>query len=120
MGFENIPLEQQNICLEFRGWENGGGNRVVGEAKRGVGLSQGDFLTGGGMSNIGPTKFCTRGHWRPAEDAKLKQLVSQFGPQNWNLIAERLDGRSGALKTAQNSPPPLSSLSTCTYLCMVV
>ncbi|KAF2288144.1 hypothetical protein GH714_004650 [Hevea brasiliensis] len=43
----------------------------------------------------GHTKLCARGHWRPAEDAKLKELVAQFGPQNWNLIAENLEGRSG-------------------------
>ncbi|XP_062183778.1 transcription factor CSA-like [Phragmites australis] len=43
----------------------------------------------------GQGKLCARGHWRPAEDAKLKELVSQYGPQNWNLIAEKLDGRSG-------------------------
>ncbi|KAK9668678.1 hypothetical protein RND81_13G077700 [Saponaria officinalis] len=43
----------------------------------------------------GPSKLCSRGHWRPAEDAKLKELVLQFGPQNWNLIAEKLEGRSG-------------------------
>ncbi|CAD6238869.1 unnamed protein product [Miscanthus lutarioriparius] len=43
----------------------------------------------------GQGKLCARGHWRPAEDAKLKELVAQYGPQNWNLIAERLDGRSG-------------------------
>lgn len=36
-----------------------------------------------------------RGHWRPAEDEKLKELVAQYGPQNWNLIAEKLEGRSG-------------------------
>lgn len=42
-----------------------------------------------------PNKLCARGHWRPAEDAKLRELVSQFGPQNWNLIAEKLEGRSG-------------------------
>ncbi|CAI9773313.1 unnamed protein product [Fraxinus pennsylvanica] len=41
------------------------------------------------------TKLCARGHWRPHEDAKLKELVAQFGPQNWNLIAEKLQGRSG-------------------------
>lgn len=41
------------------------------------------------------TKFCSRGHWRSHEDAKLKELVAQFGPQNWNLIAENLEGRSG-------------------------
>ncbi|KAK4481817.1 hypothetical protein RD792_012728, partial [Penstemon davidsonii] len=41
------------------------------------------------------TKLCSRGHWRPHEDTKLKELVSQFGPHNWNLIAEKLEGRSG-------------------------
>ncbi|KAK6942075.1 SANT/Myb domain [Dillenia turbinata] len=40
-------------------------------------------------------KLCARGHWRPAEDAKLKELVAHCGPQNWNLIAEKLEGRSG-------------------------
>ncbi|KAG6509825.1 transcription factor MYB54-like [Zingiber officinale] len=40
-------------------------------------------------------KVCVRGHWRPSEDAKLKELVTQFGPHNWNLIAEKLPGRSG-------------------------
>ncbi|RLN22843.1 hypothetical protein C2845_PM07G06400 [Panicum miliaceum] len=43
----------------------------------------------------GQGKLYARGHWRPAEDAKLKELVAQYGPQNWNLIAEKLDGRSG-------------------------
>ncbi|XP_027070600.1 uncharacterized protein [Coffea arabica] len=43
----------------------------------------------------GHTKLCSRGHWRPYEDAKLKELVCQYGPQNWNLIAEKLEGRSG-------------------------
>ncbi|KAI4381358.1 hypothetical protein MLD38_007437 [Melastoma candidum] len=41
------------------------------------------------------SKFCARGHWRPAEDAELKELVAIYGPQNWNLIAEKLKGRSG-------------------------
>ncbi|KAG0462368.1 hypothetical protein HPP92_020844 [Vanilla planifolia] len=41
------------------------------------------------------SKLCARGHWRPVEDAKLRELVSQYGPQNWNLIAEKLEGRSG-------------------------
>lgn len=40
-------------------------------------------------------KLCARGHWRPAEDTKLKELVALYGPQNWNLIAEKLEGRSG-------------------------
>lgn len=43
------------------------------------------------------SKLCPRGHWRPAEDEKLRELVSQFGPQNWNLIAEKLQGRSGTV-----------------------
>ncbi|PKU65762.1 transcription factor MYB117-like [Dendrobium catenatum] len=41
------------------------------------------------------SKLCTRGHWRPAEDAKLTELVTKFGPQNWNFIAENLERRSG-------------------------
>ncbi|XP_073127228.1 transcription factor MYB64-like [Henckelia pumila] len=36
-----------------------------------------------------------RGHWRPAEDDQLRQLVHQHGPQNWNSIADKLRGRSG-------------------------
>ncbi|KAG9137358.1 hypothetical protein Leryth_017697 [Lithospermum erythrorhizon] len=43
----------------------------------------------------GRKKVCSRGHWRAHEDAKLKELVAQYGPQNWNLIAEKLQGRSG-------------------------
>ncbi|CAD5169229.1 unnamed protein product [Musa acuminata subsp. malaccensis] len=39
--------------------------------------------------------MCSRGHWRPEEDEKLKELVSRFGPHNWNAIAEKLQGRSG-------------------------
>ncbi|KAI3990969.1 hypothetical protein MKX01_026153 [Papaver californicum] len=40
-------------------------------------------------------KSCPRGHWGPAEDEKLRQLVEQYGPHNWNSIAEKLQGRSG-------------------------
>ncbi|KAK4417652.1 Transcription factor [Sesamum alatum] len=43
----------------------------------------------------GQTKFRARGHWKPSEDAKLRKLVAVYGPQNWNLIAEKLEGRSG-------------------------
>ncbi|KAK8948638.1 Transcription factor MYB44 [Platanthera zijinensis] len=39
--------------------------------------------------------MCSRGHWRPEEDEKLKELVFRFGPHNWNAIAEMLHGRSG-------------------------
>ncbi|KAL3512461.1 hypothetical protein ACH5RR_025178 [Cinchona calisaya] len=39
--------------------------------------------------------MCSRGHWRPAEDEKLRELVEKYGPHNWNAIAEKLHGRSG-------------------------
>ncbi|KAK1288430.1 Transcription factor MYB44 [Acorus calamus] len=39
--------------------------------------------------------MCTRGHWRPSEDEKLRELVARHGPHNWNAIAEKLPGRSG-------------------------
>ncbi|CAL0322842.1 unnamed protein product [Lupinus luteus] len=48
-----------------------------------------------GAGKNGHIKLCVRGHWKPNEDAKLKELVAQYGPQNWNLIAEHLQGRSG-------------------------
>ncbi|URE15658.1 MYB family transcription factor [Musa troglodytarum] len=39
--------------------------------------------------------MCSRGHWRPEEDEKLKDLVTRYGPHNWNALAEKLQGRSG-------------------------
>ncbi|XP_010537518.1 PREDICTED: myb-related protein A [Tarenaya hassleriana] len=39
--------------------------------------------------------MCSRGHWRPSEDEKLRELVEQYGPHNWNAIAQKLPGRSG-------------------------
>ncbi|WOL20161.1 hypothetical protein Cni_G28963 [Canna indica] len=39
--------------------------------------------------------MCTKGHWRPEEDETLKELVTKYGPHNWNAIAEKLQGRSG-------------------------
>ncbi|KAG9457168.1 hypothetical protein H6P81_001676 [Aristolochia fimbriata] len=49
----------------------------------------------GSAGNSEEAKSCPRGHWRPGEDEKLRQLVEQYGPQNWNSIAEKLQGRSG-------------------------
>ncbi|TKY56045.1 Transcription factor MYB44 [Spatholobus suberectus] len=41
-------------------------------------------------------KYCPRFyHWKLAEDEKLRQLVRQHGPHNWDSIAENLEGRSG-------------------------
>ncbi|XVE68165.1 hypothetical protein DITRI_Ditri09bG0047000 [Diplodiscus trichospermus] len=50
------------------------------------------FLNG---KDVGLSKVCGRGHWKPSEDSKLKELVALYGPQNWNLIAEKLQGRTG-------------------------
>ncbi|KAJ6761750.1 hypothetical protein OIU74_024414 [Salix koriyanagi] len=58
-------------------------------------LGEEDELKASFLGRNGHPKLCARGHWRPAEDAKLKELVAQYGPQNWNLIAENLEGRSG-------------------------
>ncbi|XP_059455384.1 transcription factor CSA-like [Corylus avellana] len=51
--------------------------------------------SGAGSSDDAKSGTCPRGHWRPAEDEKLRQLVDQYGAQNWNSIAEKLQGRSG-------------------------
>ncbi|XP_009401409.2 transcription factor MYB56-like [Musa acuminata AAA Group] len=50
---------------------------------------------GVGEDNPDGGKTCARGHWRPAEDSKLRRLVELYGPQNWKLIAEKFKGRSG-------------------------
>ncbi|CAK7346858.1 unnamed protein product [Dovyalis caffra] len=49
----------------------------------------------GNSSDDAKSTTCPRGHWRPAEDDRLRQLVEQYGAQNWNSIAEKLQGRSG-------------------------
>lgn len=60
----------------------------------------------GKETDSGQSKLCARGHWRPAEDAKLKELVALYGPQNWNLIAEKLEGRSGKFNLNPHPPHP--------------
>ncbi|CAL5336187.1 unnamed protein product [Camellia sinensis] len=61
--------------------------------RNGLDLDQGDDEDGI-EKKFGRTKLCARGHWRPHEDSKLKELVTQYGPRNWNLIAKKLQGRS--------------------------
>ncbi|XP_043700050.1 transcription factor CSA-like, partial [Telopea speciosissima] len=80
--------------------ENVGSRVYFGKDKNGVDLNQvneeEDRNFGARTENENrQSKLCGRGHWRPAEDAKLKELVTQYGPQNWNLIAVKLEGRSG-------------------------
>ncbi|CAH2044980.1 unnamed protein product [Thlaspi arvense] len=41
------------------------------------------------------SRVCSRGHWRISEDSQLMELVSVYGPQNWNHIAEKMEGRTG-------------------------
>ncbi|XP_022719945.1 transcription factor CSA-like [Durio zibethinus] len=112
MGFQisSSLMEQSNKCLGFEPLESRGTKRAaacdgkngfLGVEKRGLSLnlvgeneSNKSSASAGGNKNE-HTKLCARGHWRPVEDAKLKELVAQYGPQNWNLIAEHLEGRSG-------------------------
>lgn len=78
------------------------GEGYFGDESKNLSLKLGDEVEEEKISASGKTgysKLCARGHWRPAEDAKLKELVAQYGPQNWNMIAEHLHGRSGNLTT---------------------
>ncbi|XWS64926.1 hypothetical protein CRYUN_Cryun05aG0046200 [Craigia yunnanensis] len=111
MGFQisSSLMEQSNKCLSFEPLESrgtmraaacDGKDRFLGVEKKGLSLNLGEDennknsgAIGGGKN--GHTKLCARDHWRPAEDAKLKELVAQYGPQNWNLIAEHLEERLG-------------------------
>ncbi|KAF8403469.1 hypothetical protein HHK36_011573 [Tetracentron sinense] len=101
MGFQVLrpPLVQQKNGWSLNGIGDGC-DGYVGDDKKGFGLNQGEDEEGESSEaekehEIGQSKLCSRGHWRPAEDAKLQELVSYHGPQNWNLIAEKLEGRSG-------------------------
>lgn len=89
-----LAIQMLNPQMENRGVIITDG---VGDGNKGLSLNQNE--RGGGESSgagkSGHIKLCSRGHWRAAEDAKLKGLVAQYGPQNWNLIAEHLEGRSG-------------------------
>ncbi|KAA8519035.1 hypothetical protein F0562_016191 [Nyssa sinensis] len=89
IGFQILkaPVEQDRATK----WTDDG---CFGVDTKGLVLDQGDEEESD-QRKSGHTKLCARGHWRPHEDAKLKELVTEYGPQNWNLIAEKLVGRSG-------------------------
>lgn len=82
MGLENSTNSEENHG-STKGSETSGVFAVKGKREEMGGDGQGQ------------SKVCARGHWRPAEDSKLIELVALYGPQNWNLIAENLSGRSG-------------------------
>ncbi|KAF8396309.1 hypothetical protein HHK36_017924 [Tetracentron sinense] len=85
--FLSPPLQQQ----QKKTWSF----QPLEDETNGAALNQGDSPAAGKELEIGQSKLCARGHWTPVEDANLKELVSHYGPQNWNLIAEKLEGRSG-------------------------
>ncbi|KAG6737570.1 hypothetical protein POTOM_059098 [Populus tomentosa] len=106
MGFQILshPIGQDRKPRSIQQLESRGAKRPgdmsdvdFGVQKKSLSLNLGDEeeLKTSALGRNGHTKLCARGHWRPAEDAKLKELVAQYGPQNWNLIAENLEGRSG-------------------------
>ncbi|KAI6696992.1 hypothetical protein NL676_017111 [Syzygium grande] len=80
-----------NVCEEEEEAEEEIGTEEQEQEEEGAAATK----SSGPGRNSGRTKVCARGHWRPAEDSKLKELVAKYGPQNWNLIAENLKGRSG-------------------------
>lgn len=99
--------QTKKLPWNFQPLENGGTTNIITSDgvhdKKGITMSLNlvgeeadhDDVIQSPAAAASKTKLCARGHWRPAEDSKLKELVAQFGPQNWNLIAEHLDGRSG-------------------------
>ncbi|XP_020960388.1 transcription factor MYB117 isoform X2 [Arachis ipaensis] len=87
----NNNSENKSLSLKIGDEED----EIDGGEEREEGNSKGPCSSSSNGGKIGHVKLCARGHWRPAEDAQLKALVSQYGPQNWNLIAEHLKGRSG-------------------------
>ncbi|KAJ8635166.1 hypothetical protein MRB53_009433 [Persea americana] len=106
MGFQVLSPsleQQQNKAWSFQCFNDsrikradGGNEGPYGNEKNGLSLKEERENSEAEKEHEnGQFKLCSRGHWRPAEDAKLKELVSLYGPQNWNLIAQKLEGRSG-------------------------
>lgn len=47
------------------------------------------------LENTASQNKRVKGPWSPEEDAKLSQIVMNFGARNWCLIAKGIPGRSG-------------------------
>ncbi|CAA7396718.1 unnamed protein product [Spirodela intermedia] len=67
--------------------ERTGGSPVDAGGERGGGTAT---AAGSDDQEVG-----NRVHWKPSEDETLRRLVGEYGPQNWNFVAEKLPGRSG-------------------------
>ncbi|KAL4444372.1 hypothetical protein ABPG75_012109 [Micractinium tetrahymenae] len=49
-------------------------------------------------NNMGKNSFnddFKKGAWTPEEDELLRQLIAEYGPKNWSIIANGIKGRSG-------------------------
>ncbi|CAL5365246.1 unnamed protein product [Camellia sinensis] len=86
-----LQLMRDNLN-EGRGIDDGTNMGSGGIDRNGLDLDQGDDEDSI-EKKFGYTMLCARGHWRPHENSKLKELVTQYDSQNWNLIAEKLQGR---------------------------
>lgn len=95
-------MQKSEVGHKFSDGSDGSGEKELSaigeESPDGENTTNEDSLVGKETVDCGQSKLCARGHWRPAEDSKLRELVAIYGPQNWNLIAEKLEGRSGKKK----------------------
>nr|VDD26634.1 unnamed protein product [Brassica oleracea] len=88
--FQEYPFD-----LHCRGAFNGFGenNAVELSNKRSILKESDEFKKKKKKKQRGSSRVCSRGHWRVSEDSQLMELVSACGPQNWNHIAEKMQGR---------------------------
>ncbi|KAJ4888185.1 myb domain protein 110 [Raphanus sativus] len=84
--FQEYPFD-----LQCRGAFNGfGENKAVEFSNKRSMLKKSDEFK---KKQRGSSRGCSRGHWRISEDSQLMELVAVYGPQNWNHIAEKMQGR---------------------------
>ncbi|XP_027362789.1 transcription factor MYB108-like [Abrus precatorius] len=93
--FEDVEGKGSDCCSDGVGENSESHEKINHDAKFSEENNPNEITVSGKEVDSGHSKLCARGHWRPAEDSKLKELVALYGPQNWNLIAEKLEGRSG-------------------------
>ncbi|KAJ4776706.1 Myb protein [Rhynchospora pubera] len=76
-----------SVGISFRSVCGHGGNQFIGYEKVYESNNEED-------KSSSQKKGRSRGHWTPVEDEKLKQLVADYGAQNWSLHAQQFEGRS--------------------------